>query len=227
MPSVAGLTLTDPENCTVYCRKKQEAKVIWRRLQWMRAVFLYFCNAVVDSGHGTDSVPWVPKSLHPEQELDSFRRFYTAEPRDRQIGWLTDTLRCGIIGRRKLHYVMLCSRYGLKRYHIKRSRHYSIVTIFVLCAVSLHIYLRACCKQVLLLTASVCLCVYVRTKSRKLLLRNWCNLAWPMVNARSGWKLMRFDTFDLESYFRIFNSSHTFWMAWPSNFSLEIHLQNI
>jgi len=48
---------------------------------------------------------------------------------------------------------------------------------------------------------SVCLCA-VRTNSRKLLIRNWCNLVGIclMVNARSNWKLVTFD----ESYIRIF-----------------------
>jgi len=47
-------------------------------------------------------------------------------------------------------------------------------------------------------------CVSVCTKSRKLLIRNWCNLLGicPMVNARSDLKSV---TFDLESYFRIFS----------------------
>jgi len=38
-------------------------------------------------------------------------------------------------------------------------------------------------------------CASVRTKSRKLLLRNWCNLVrmCPMVNARRGSKLLTFD----------------------------------
>jgi len=94
-------------------------------------------------------------------------------------------------------------------------------------------YLRACCKQVLFLTASVCASVSVRTKFRKLLVRNWCNLVeiCPMVNARSALKLMTFDLdlwlWELFSY--VFNSDYIFWMAWPSNFifSLKTHFQNI
>jgi len=43
-------------------------------------------------------------------------------------------------------------------------------------------------------------CLSVNTKSRKLLIGNWCNLVriCPMVNARSDWKLV---TFDLERHF--------------------------
>jgi len=54
---------------------------------------------------------------------------------------------------------------------------------------------------------SVCICLSVRTKSRKLLVRNLCNLVriCPMVNAKSGWKLVTLDfDLDLDSYFRIF-----------------------
>jgi len=49
------------------------------------------------------------------------------------------------------------------------------------------------------------ICVSVCTKSRKLLIRNWCKLVGicPIVNSRSIWKLVTFDL-DLESYFRIF-----------------------
>jgi len=45
-------------------------------------------------------------------------------------------------------------------------------------------------------------CLSVRTKSRKLLVVNRSNFVGicPMVNARSGCKLV---TFDLETYFRI------------------------
>jgi len=74
-------------------------------------------------------------------------------------------------------------------------------------------------------------CVSVRTKSRKLLIRNWCSLVGicPVVNAGSDWKLVTFDL-DLESYFRFFPSTgYTFRMALPSNFifSMMIHYQNI
>jgi len=61
----------------------------------------------------------------------------------------------------------------------------------------------------------LCVCASVHTKSRKLLIRNchWCNLVaiCPILNARSGWKLMTFDLdlwgFDLElfSYFFIYH----------------------
>jgi len=65
-------------------------------------------------------------------------------------------------------------------------------------------------KQVLFLVASVS----VHTKSRKLLIRNWCNLVGicPMVSARSGWKLMTFDL-DLwpwELFSCYFSSGYTF-----------------
>jgi len=45
------------------------------------------------------------------------------------------------------------------------------------------------------MAASVCLSVSVRTKSRKLLTRNWCNLVGicRMVSARSDWRLVTFD----------------------------------
>jgi len=72
-------------------------------------------------------------------------------------------------------------------------------------------YLRSCCEQVLFLAASVCLSL--RTKSRKPLIRNWCNLLGicPVVNARGVWKLV---TFDLESYFRTY-LSYNFRTDWP------------
>jgi len=76
--------------------------------------------------------------------------------------------------------------------------------------------------------ASVCMSVC--TKSRKLLLRNQCNLVGIclMGNARSTWKLTTFDLdlwpWELFSYF--FYSGYTFTMAWPRNFifGMEIHL---
>jgi len=90
---------------------------------------------------------------------------------------------------------------------------------------------QLCCEQVLFLVASVCASIH--RKSRKLLLKNWCNLTgiWIIVNARSDWKLMTFDLdlwpWELFSYF--FSSGYTFTMAWPSNFvfGVRIHLYNI
>jgi len=68
-------------------------------------------------------------------------------------------------------------------------------------------YVTSCWEQVLFLAASVC--VSFRTKSQKLLIGNWCNLVGmcPMVNARSGWKLVTFDRdiwpWELFAYFSI------------------------
>jgi len=52
---------------------------------------------------------------------------------------------------------------------------------------------QLCCEQVLFLAASVCL--FVRTKSRKLPIRDRCNLVWmcPKVNAKSVSKLVTLD----------------------------------
>jgi len=74
-------------------------------------------------------------------------------------------------------------------------------------------YLRACCEQVLFLAtfvSFVCasVCLFVRTKSQKLLIRNWRNFVGicPLVNARSVWKFVIFDLdLDFESYFRTFS----------------------
>jgi len=67
-------------------------------------------------------------------------------------------------------------------------------------------YLPACMLRAGTVFGGFCMYVYVsvRTISRKLLIRNWCNLVGtcPTENARSGWKLV---TFDLESYFRTFS----------------------
>jgi len=64
-------------------------------------------------------------------------------------------------------------------------------------------FLPACMLETGIVFGGVCLCVRlsVRTKSRKLLIRNWCNLVeiCPMVNARGGSKLVTFD-FDLWSW---------------------------
>jgi len=59
--------------------------------------------------------------------------------------------------------------------------------------------LRTCCEQVLF-WRRLSVCLSVRRKSQKLLIRNRCNLVGicAAVNARSDWKLV---TFDLESYF--------------------------
>jgi len=66
---------------------------------------------------------------------------------------------------------------------------------------------QLCCEQLSLLAAFVCvfcLCV-CPPKISKTTDQNWCNFVGicPIVNARSGWKLVTFDL-DLESYFRIF-----------------------
>jgi len=92
-----------------------------------------------------------------------------------------------------------------------------------------YICLRACCEQVLFLAASVC--ASVRTKSQKLLIRNWCNLVglWIMMNAGGGWKLVTFDLgLDLESYSRTY-LRYNFWLLWSSKFvfDAEIRLENI
>jgi len=57
------------------------------------------------------------------------------------------------------------------------------------------LYLHARCEQVLFLETSVCVCVSVRMKSPKLLVRNRCNLVQicPTMNARNVWKLVTFD----------------------------------
>jgi len=53
----------------------------------------------------------------------------------------------------------------------------------------------------------LCVCLSVCSKSRKLLVRNWCNLieTCPMVNARSVWNVVTFDPdlwpWELFSYF--------------------------
>jgi len=73
---------------------------------------------------------------------------------------------------------------------------------------SVHHYLcQLCRKWMLFLAESVCVFLFLCTKSRKLLLGYWCNLVeiCPMVNARSDWKLVAFDLgLWIESYFRIF-----------------------
>jgi len=81
-----------------------------------------------------------------------------------------------------------------------------------------------------------------KTTEQKLM---WLGRKCPMVNPRSGWKLvisdldpdlwprryltliLTFDPGELFSYY--FNSCYIFWMALPCNFifSLEIHLENI
>jgi len=59
------------------------------------------------------------------------------------------------------------------------------------------------------LSLSVCVyvCLAFRTKSRKLPVRNWCNLVeyvlWQMLEVIESWWHLSL-TFDLESYFRIF-----------------------
>jgi len=47
-------------------------------------------------------MPWILKTLHPKQDLDPLSDFFVQCSRvtDR----LTDTPRCGIIGRNRLHY---------------------------------------------------------------------------------------------------------------------------
>jgi len=66
---------------------------------------------------------------------------------------------------------------------------------------------QLCCEQVLFLMASLSLSVHLSVcrKSRKLVIRNWCNLVGicPMVNIRSGSKLVTFDL-ELFSYFFVF-----------------------
>jgi len=61
---------------------------------------------------------------------------------------------------------------------------------------------------------SVCLyvCLFVCTKSRKLLIENWCKLVriCPVVNARSGWKLVTFDL-DLWSWELVWYFSFYIW----------------
>jgi len=83
---------------------------------------------------------------------------------------------------------------------------------------------QQCCKLVMFwrrLSVSVCVRLCFRTKSRKLLVGNWCNLVGicAMGNARSGWKLMTFDLdlwpWVLFSYFS--NWDYTFLMALLSN----------
>jgi len=71
---------------------------------------------------------------------------------------------------------------------------------FFLLFITVDIYLRAsyaASRYCFWRRLSVCLCICasVRTKSRKLLVRNWCNLVaiCPTVNARSIWKLVTFD----------------------------------
>jgi len=67
----------------------------------------------------------------------------------------------------------------------------------------------------------VCATVSVRTKCRKLLIRNWCNFVeiCPMVNAGSDLKLV---TFDLESYFLTFSIQTTCfeWLDLTTSFSV-------
>jgi len=89
---------------------------------------------------------------------------------------------------------------------------------------------QLCCQQVLLLAASVCLSV--TTQSRKLQIRNWCNLVGmcPTVNARSGWKLVTFDLdlwpWELFSYFihRLVVSNA---LTQQVHFSVKVRFQNI
>jgi len=82
---------------------------------------------------------------------------------------------------------------------------------------------RAILRAAIVLAASVCVCVClsVHTKSRKPLVgfRSWCNLVkiWTMVNLRGGWKLVAFDLWPWELYFRSY-SSYSFWMAWELRF---------
>jgi len=69
---------------------------------------------------------------------------------------------------------------------------------------------QLCCRQVLFLAVSVC-----PHKSRILLVGNSWNLVGlcPMVNARSGWKLVTFDLglwpWELFSYFFIYYTYHS------------------
>jgi len=85
---------------------------------------------------------------------------------------------------------------------------------------------QLCCEQVLFFVASVC--VSVRTKSRKLLIRNWCNLVGvcPMVNARSGWKLVTFDL-ELFSYFFHLPCISHLPLGVSNALTHQLHFQNI
>jgi len=74
----------------------------------------------------------------------------------------------------------------------------------------------------------LCVCASVRTKSQKLIIRNWCNLVGmcPMVNARSGSKLVTFD-FDLWPWELFSNFSmqgiYFEWLDLATSFSVWIY----
>jgi len=73
------------------------------------------------------------------------------------------------------------------------------------------------------------MCLSVRTKSRKLLIRNWRSLKkyapwWMLEVVGSWWHL----TFDLESYLLTY-LNYNFWTAWHRNFvfCMLLRLENI
>jgi len=83
---------------------------------------------------------------------------------------------------------------------VAKTSEYFFLSFFRLVILSRYCFCRRLC---------VCLsvCVSVRTKSRKLLIRSWCNLVGicPKVNNGSVWKLVTFDLdlwpWELFSYF--------------------------
>jgi len=91
-------------------------------------------------------------------------------------------------------------------------------------------YLRQLRREQILFWRRLSVCLSVRPcvrlavcrKSRKLLIRNCCNLVriWTTVNTKSGWKLVTFDL-DLVSCFPINLSDR----VWPSNFIFGVEMR--